>query len=107
MKVSDIVEKLALKVLCGDTDREVGGCYIGDLLSWVMSHAKCDDVWITIMSNSNVVAVASLVDAACVIIAEDAAPEPEVVTLAQSKDVCLLSSGKTAFELAALMPRLG
>ncbi|NMP37429.1 MAG: hypothetical protein GX051_04810 [Clostridiales bacterium] len=106
MKVNDIVTKLSLEVLCGDTSREAGGCYIGDLLSWVMSHAKCDDVWITIMSNSNVVAVASLVDAACVIIAEGVKPDPEIIALAQSKDICLLGSEKTAFELAALMPEL-
>lgn len=48
-------------------DREISGVYIGDLLSWVMGRAKAGDAWITIMSNINIVAVASLADVACII----------------------------------------
>ena len=43
--------------------------YAGDLLSWVMSHATAGDAWVTIMSNINVAAVASLTEVACVIFA--------------------------------------
>lgn len=51
-----------------DGEREVGGAYAGDLLSWVMGRASTDDVFITIMTNINVVAVASLADVACVVL---------------------------------------
>ena len=46
MTVKDIAEKLSLKALCDDenTEREVTGCYIGDLLSLVMSKAQSGDV---------------------------------------------------------------
>ena len=47
-------------LICPDPEREIGGVYIGDLLSWVMGRAKADDAWITIMTNINVVAVAAL-----------------------------------------------
>ena len=63
MIVRELVEKLNLKVLVeGDMDREITGGYCGDLLSWVMGRAKADDAWITIMTNINFVAVASLAD---------------------------------------------
>ena len=42
-------------------EREINGVYIGDLLSWVMGRAEADNAWITIMSNNNILAVASLV----------------------------------------------
>ena len=50
-----------------EPEREINGVYIGDLLSWVMGKAQYDNVWITIMSNINVIAVASLSDVSCVL----------------------------------------
>ena len=53
-----------------DGEREINGVYVGDLLSWVMGRAEEDQLWVTIMTNSNVIAVASLVNVSAVILAE-------------------------------------
>ena len=60
MKVSELKEKLGMTLVTKEDfdDREIKGCYIGDLLSWVMGRAQSDNVWITIMNNINIVAVA-------------------------------------------------
>ena len=81
MTVSELVKELNLTVLTNKKfdDREVKGCYVGDLLSWVMGRAEQDCAWITIMSNVNIVAVAALVDMACVILAEGVAVDAEVI----------------------------
>ena len=50
---------------------EVTGCYIGDLLSWVMSKAQPGNIWITVQTNINILAVATLADTACIVIPED------------------------------------
>ncbi len=101
MKISEMAERLQLKALSvPDGDREVGGVYIGDLLSWVMGRASADDVWITIMSNINIVAVASLADVACIILAEGVVPEEDILATAKVKDVNIYSSSMTAYELA-------
>ena len=61
MNVKEFAEKLDLKVLVeGDTEREITGCYIGDLLSWVMGRAPEDSAWLTVMGNINSIAVATL-----------------------------------------------
>ena len=85
--------------LC-DGEREIKGCYIGDLLSWVMGRASADDAWITIMSNQNVIAVASLADISCVILAEGVVPAEDIILLAKEKGVNLLSSTVPAYETA-------
>ena len=101
MTVNELKEKLELTAVClPDGDREVTGCYIGDLLSWVMGAAKSGDAWITIMSNINIVAVASLCDTACIILAEGVALDEEVKRTAEERDVNILSSKKSAFALA-------
>ncbi len=81
-------------------DREVTGVYIGDLLSWVMGRATSGDAWITIMSNRNIAAVATLADTACVILAEGVVPDEGVTELAEQKGINLLLSSVSAYDTA-------
>lgn len=80
--------------------REVSGVYIGDLLSWVMGRAKPHDAWLTIMTNVNVVAVASLTDAACVILCEGTSLDEETLKKAEEKEINVLTTPLTAYEAA-------
>lgn len=55
----------------GDTmEREITKCFCCDLLSVAMGRAPAGCAWVTVMGNMNTLAVASLADAACVIMAE-------------------------------------
>ena len=102
MNVYKLAEALDLKPLATpDVDREVVGGYTGDLLSWVMGRATADCAWVTIMTNVNTVAVATLVDVSLVIIAENAEIAPDVVERAKEKGVNLYTSEKSAFLLSA------
>ena len=76
------------------------GVYIGDLLSWVMGRAGSGDAWITIMSNVNIAAVATLADTACIILAEGVQPDDGVTELACEKNINLLLSDRSAYETA-------
>ena len=102
MTVKEICDKLGLKPITGDCglDREVSGVYICDLLSWVMAHAQKGDAWITIQSHSNTIAVASLLELSCIIICEDAEVGEDTVNRAKDEEIPILSSAKSAFELA-------
>ena len=107
MKVSELTVALSLKVhACPDPEREISGVYIGDLLSWVMGRAQSGDAWITIMSNINIVAVASLVDASCVLLAEGVEPDQNLIHTAEAKGVNLFTSDQTAYELAKALAEL-
>lgn len=107
MTVQQMADRLSLTTLSEvDADREIDGVYIGDLLSWVMGRAKSDNVWITIMSNINIVAVASLADVACVILAEGVSLDESVRETAKQKGVNIYSSDQTAYQLAAEMAEL-
>ena len=86
-----------------DGDREINGVYIGDLLSWVMGRAQADNAWITIMSNINILAVASLADTACIILAEGVEVAQDVIDTANAKGVNILSSSEPAYEIACTL----
>ena len=81
-------------------EREIAGAYVGDLLSWVMGRANADNAWVTIMSNINVIAVATLTDVSCVIFAEGVNPDSELISLAEEKGVNLLATPLSAYDCA-------
>jgi hypothetical protein len=104
MTVRELIERTGLTAAAlPEDDREITGVYMGDLLSWVMGRARSGDAWITIMSNQNIVAVATLADTACVILAEGVQPDEGVAALAEQKGVNLLRSPHGAYETALLL----
>ncbi len=101
MTVNELSVECSFDAVCvPDGEREISGAYIGDLLSWVMGRANAGNVWITIMSNVNVIAVASLADVACVILAEGVSLDDELIKTATKKGVNVLKSDLPAFETA-------
>ncbi len=100
MRVSELLENGFEEITMPDGEREIDGVYIGDLLSWVMGRASQDNAWITIMSNINVIAVATLADTACVILAENVDLPDDVKAQAEMKDVNVLKSRLPIYETA-------
>lgn len=99
MKVSDLCTLLGARVVSGDPDREFCGVYTGDLLSRAMSRVEADSVWVTIMANINVVAVANLTDPAAIVLAEDVELQPDALAAARDNALCVLSSPMSAYEI--------
>ncbi len=101
MTVDALIAATDFKIISAPSpDREIEGVYIGDLLSWVMGRAKADDLWITIMSNINIAAVATLADVSCILLAEDVALEKGVLDVAVAKGINILSTPLSAYEAA-------
>lgn len=102
MTVKELAKKMNYRVLCmPNEEREITGGYAGDLLSWVMGRMQADCAWITIMSNVNIVAVASLADPACIILSENVEPDQDTLNRAVQQGVNLLSSSKDTFSVCA------
>ena len=108
MTVQQLKEALSLKLLAGEEglSQEVSGCYIGDLLSWVMGRAEADNAFVTIMTNVNVVAVASLADTACIILTENAWLDEDAKRKADQQGICVLGAEENSYRLALQIGRL-
>ena len=81
MKVSDLVKRFNLKIFSGKNglENEISGGYVSDLLSDVMGNAAEGEVWITLQTHQNVLAIASLKELAAVILVKDLKPEPDML----------------------------
>jgi hypothetical protein len=107
MRLLDIVEQLELDVVhLTDPQHQINAGYASDLLSCVMASAKADNVWVTLQSHPNVIAVASLLELGAVIITEGIEPDKQTTQQAQDKAVNVLKTTRDTFwvvtELAAL-----
>ena len=102
MTVKELAEHFGYDIVCmPEPDRDVTGGYAGDLLSWVMGRAESGDVWVTIMSNLNIIAVASLADPSCIVLSEGVELDDGVKERAEQQSVNILKSSKDTFSVCA------
>lgn len=107
MTVKELSQAGGFEALCmPEPDREIEGCYCGDLLSWVMGRAKSSQAWITIMSNVNIAAVATLSDVSCIILSENVLPDSGVIDTAEMRGINILNTSMPTFEAACVLAKL-
>ena len=88
MRVIEILDKIEGKILTSNNkDAFFEGIYAGDLLSHVMAHAKENNLFLTIMSNLNTIAVACLLDMPVIVLAENVKPTEEMIYKADDENI--------------------
>ena len=109
MNLSEIAEKLQLQVRAGNSalTNEVRGGYAGDLVSDVLAHGREGDLWVTLQTHQNTVAVASLKALAGIVLVNEREPEAQTLQKAVEENIPLLVSSLPAFELIGRLYSLG
>ncbi|MDF2485176.1 MAG: hypothetical protein K0R46_1344 [Herbinix sp.] len=105
MKLYDLVQDGCFKVLNeGSTsEREILAPYCCDLLSVAMGRMPADSAWVTVMGNVNTLAVASLADAACIILAEGSHLDEPALNKAKQQDITVFETEMPIFDAAFLI----
>jgi hypothetical protein len=85
----------------------VAGCYISDLLSDVLAHARPGMLWLTLQTHRNVVSCAATRDLGAVLITCGRHPEPSVIAEAGENDLALLSTPLSTYEAAGRLWETG
>ena len=109
MKLGEIADQLALEVQTAkhQLSTEVTGGYASDLLSCVMAKAQTGNIWITLQGHPNVVAVASLLNLAGVVITEGMAPDTATLQKAEEEEIPIMTTPLTAYTVAGKLYELG
>ena len=105
MKVRELMELLDAQCLTpeADLEAEISCGYSCDLLSWVLAHGKAGMAWCTVQTHMNVIAVAVLMEMACVILVEGVEIEEPSLKKAIAEEMPVLLTNKTAYEVWVLM----
>jgi predicted transcriptional regulator len=100
--VSEVVEHLGLEVTAGAGGLSVAvdGALICDLLSHVMANGRPGQLWVTIQTHPNVIAVAALARLSAVLMVSGFAPEPETEARADEEGIPLLTTSADAYAVA-------
>lgn len=108
LQLAAIVEALSLSPDQGIAPEvEVTGGYCSDLLSDVMGKAAAKSIWVTNQIHPNVIAVASLIDAAAVVIAGGIEPEEDTLQRSREVGIPLFATDLSAFEVVGRLYELG
>lgn len=102
MKVCDIVDALDLTVFSGKEglQRKVVGGYTSDLLSDVMGNVDEEQIWVTLQTHKNVMAIASLKDVAAVVLVKGYKPEEGTIEQSEEEGIPILGTELEAFEIS-------
>jgi predicted transcriptional regulator len=108
MKVNDIVKALNLEVCCGEEglNRDVVGGYTSDLLSDVMGNADEGQLWVTLQTHKNIMAIASLKDIAAIVLVKGYKPDEDTIEQSENEGIPVLSTKEEAFEITGKIYQL-
>lgn len=109
MTLQKVVDELSLSVQAagGKLDTEITGGYASDLLSCVMAKARKGNVWVTLQSHLNIVAVAALLQLAGIIVTEGMVPDAATLEKANEEGIPILTTPRTTFTVVGQLAALG
>lgn len=102
MTIQELADSGVFRVvnLGEETDRQITKPFCCDLLSIAMGRAPAGGAWVTVMGNMNTLAVATLADVACVIMAEGAELDEIAEKKAKEQEITVLATEEPIFEAA-------
>lgn len=100
MVVDTIVGLLDGELLAGDGKLSLPfrGAVASDLLSEVLAHGRAGELWFTLHTHLNVIAVARLRNLGAVIITGGYQPGPEVIAKAETEHITLIATPYSTWE---------
>lgn len=108
MKLQTVLDLSDCRMLVkGRPEREISRIFCCDLLSIAMSKAPADSVWVTVMGNRNTLAVASLADVACIVLAEGVSLDESTLAKAEEEGIAVLATDLPVFDAALKIYQAG
>lgn len=101
MTVKELAEKLNLTIYSGQggLDKEILGGYTSDLLSDVMGNCNAGNVWVTLQTHKNIMAIASLKELAAIVLVKGFKPETETIEKSNEDEIPILGTELQTFEI--------
>jgi predicted transcriptional regulator len=107
--VFDIAKSFGLETRAGKDHlhEEVTGGYVSDLLSDVIAHSRKGNIWVTIQTHPNIVAVATMKELAGIILTGGREPDSDTLQKAEEEGIPILVSPLFTFELVGKLYQMG
>ena len=104
MVVKDLIDILKAKfILEGDLDAEIKTACGSDMMSDVLAYVKDQSVLLTGLVNPQVVRTAEMMDMLCIIFVRGKEPNEDIINLARTRDITLMSTPYRMFTACGLL----
>jgi len=102
MSIVELIDKFHLQILSNlhDPEKEVTGGYTGDLLSDVIANSKEGNVWITMQTHINIIAVAKLKELSAIIIVMNRQVDKDALDKANEEKILVLRTDLPAYRIS-------
>jgi hypothetical protein len=109
MRLSEIQGLLECEWVAGEpaSDPEVTRCFAADLMSDVLAFSTSDAILLTGLTSIQSVHAADVADLRAIVFVHDKHPGPQVVELARSKKIPLLTTKHNMFDACGLLYESG
>jgi len=107
--VDGVAQRLDLAVCAGadGLSGAVSGALCSDLLSFVMANGRAGNLWLTIQTHPNIVAVAELARLSAIVVVSGFTPDEDTLMRADEESIPVLTSPESAFTVAGRLYGLG
>ncbi|AEF81151.1 DRTGG domain-containing protein [Leadbettera azotonutricia] len=107
MTIREAASSLGAEIVQAEfEDADLEGAYTSDLLSDVMANAKDGGALVTIQAHKNTVAVATLVDIACIIVCNNRPLPEDMLEAARDEGIAVLLTKENQYTVSGKLYKL-
>ena len=105
MTARDVQKILGARVLVGEEflDREITSACASDMMSDVLAFVKNQALLLTGLVNPQVVRTADMVEMKCIVFVRGKVPGPDILSLAEERDIVVMTCPKRMYEACGLL----
>ena len=109
MKIKELIDICGMEILneLYEPDREISGGYTSDLLSDVIANSRKNNIWITMQTHLNIIAVASLKELTAIIVVMNRVIDREVLEKAKEERITVLRTNLNAYQISGIIFKSG
>ena len=109
MMMNELITLLEARLLCGSptNPHDFSSALAGDMMSDVLAYGQGQSLLLTGLLNQQVIRTAEMLDMHCIVFVRGKVPSPEVLALAEEKDIAVLSTEYGMFAACGLLYRAG
>ena len=109
MMMNELITLLEARLLCGSptNPHDFSSAFAGDMMSDVLAYGQGQSLLLTGLLNQQVIRTAEMLDMHCIVFVRGKVPSPEVLALAEEKDIAVLSTEYGLFAACGLLYRAG
>jgi len=104
--IRGILEALVLTTKA-EMDRDIGRAYCADLMSDVLAFSVTHSLLITGLTNAQVIRTADVADIKAIVFVQGKRPDTETIAMAESKNIPLLATGLSMFDVCGRLYEKG